>query len=61
MDLWWYRNATALVELCVFFFSFSLFEGKQFKIDTVVEMHMYKLFENVTVDFLFLFENTILL
>ena len=60
MDFWRYRNATALVELCVFL-SFSLFEGKKLKIDTFVEMHMYKLLENVTVDFLFLFENMILL
>ena len=60
MDFWWYRNATALVELCVFL-RFSLFEGKKLKIDTFVEMHMYKLLENATVDFLFLFENIILL
>ena len=62
MDFWIYRNATALVELCVFL-SFSLFEGKKnkLKIDTFVEVHMYKLLENVTVDLLFLFENIILL
>ena len=60
MDFWWYRNATELVKLCVFL-SFSLFEGKKLKIDTFVEMHMYKLLENATVDFLFLFENIILL
>ena len=53
MDFWWYRNATALVELCVFL-SFSLFEGKKLKIDTFVEMHMYKLLENATVDYFFL-------
>ena len=46
--------------MCVFL-SFSLFEGKKLKIDTFVEMHMYKLLENATVDFLFLFENIILL
>ena len=47
-------------QLCVFL-SFSLFEGKKLKIDTFVEMHMYKLLENATVDFLFRFENIILL
>ena len=41
--------------------SFSLFEGKKLKIDTFVELHMHKFFENATVDFLFLFENVILL
>ena len=46
MDFWWYRNATTLVELCVF-----LFEGKQLKFDAFVEMHMYKFLENATVDF----------
>ena len=60
MDFWWYRNATALVELCVFL-SFLLFEGKKLKIDTFVEMHKYKLLETDMVDFLFLFENIILL
>ena len=61
MDFWWYRNAIALVELCVFL-SFSLFEGKkQLKIDTFVELHMQKFLENATVEFLFLFENIILL
>ena len=55
-----YTCNSILVELCVFL-SFSLFEGKKLKIDTFVEMHMYKLLENATVDFLFLFENIILL
>ena len=54
------EKSTALVELCVFL-SFSLFESKKLEIDTFVEMHMYKLLENATVDFLFLFENIILL
>ena len=55
-----YRNATTLVELCVFL-SLSLFEGKKLKIDAFVEMHMYKFLENATVDFQFLCENIILL
>ena len=59
MDFWWYRNATALLELCVFL-SFSLFAGKKLKIDTFVELHMHKFLENTTVDFLFLYENIIL-
>ena len=61
MDFWWYRNATPLVELCVFL-SLSLFEGKKkLKIDAFVEMHMYKFLKNATVDFQFLYENIILL
>ena len=60
MDFWWYRNATALVELCVFW-NFSLFEGEKLKFDTFVELHMHTFLENATVDFLFLFENIILL
>ena len=43
------------------FLEFSLFEGKKLKTDTFVEMHMYKFLENAKVDFLFLFENIILL
>ena len=58
MDFWWYRNATALVEFCVFF---RCFRSKKLKIDAFVEMYMYKFLENATVDFLFLYENIILL
>ena len=55
MDFWGYRNATTLVEMCVFL-SLLLFEGKNLKIDAFVEMHMYEFLENATVKFLFLLE-----
>ena len=60
MDFWWYRSATALA-FCVFFFEFFVLWAQKLEIDTFVETHMYKLLENATVDFLFLFENIILL
>ena len=43
------------------FLEFFFVEGKKLKIDTSVELHMHKFLENATVDFLFLFENIILL
>ena len=49
------------ISLIVCFLEFFIVWGKKLKIDTFVEMQMYTFLENATVDFLFLFENIILL